>query len=94
MTKIDGKNIPYIPMDSVDVERSHFRYFEERKLSDNPSLPKFQENDVLFARITPSTENGKTCIIENFNHKGIASSELTILRSSNKVLPCLSVLLC
>jgi len=87
VTKIDGKNIPYIPMDSVDVERPHFRYFEERKLSDNPSLPKFQENDVLFARITPSTENGKTCIIENFNQKGIASSELTILRSSNKVLP-------
>ena len=87
VTKIDGKNIPYIPMDSVDVEKTHFRYFEERKLSDNPSLPKFQENDVLFARITPSTENGKTCIIENFNHKGIASSELTILRSSNKVLP-------
>ena len=32
-------------------------------------------------------ENGKVCIIENFPNQGLASSELTVLRPSNKVLP-------
>jgi len=54
-TKIEEKRVPYIPMDAVDTEKPHFNYSEERELSDNPSLSKFQNNDTLFARITPST---------------------------------------
>ena len=86
-TKITEKKVPYIPMDAVDVENPHVNYYEERDLDSHASLSKFQENDVLFARITPSTENGKTCIIENFSRKGIVSSELTVLRPSEKVVP-------
>ncbi|MCV0401223.1 MAG: restriction endonuclease subunit S [Nitrosopumilus sp.] len=87
LTKIDEDYVPYIPMDAVDTKKPNLKYFEERKLSENSSLSKFQENDVLFARITPSTENGKTCLIKNFKRKGIVSSELTVLRPSDKVLP-------
>ncbi len=86
-TKIEEKRVPYIPMDAVDTEKPHFNYSEERELSDNPSLSKFQNNDILFARITPSTENGKTCIVENFEHKGIVSSELTVLRTTENIIP-------
>ncbi len=87
LTKIDEENVPYIPMAAVDVSKPHFNYFDERILSENSSLAKFQENDVLFARITPSTENGKTCIVENFPKKGIVSSELTVLRPTKFVFP-------
>ena len=86
-TKIEEKRVPYIPMDAVDTEKPHFNYSEERELSDNPSLSKFQNNDTLFARITPSTENGKTCIVENFEHRGIVSSELTVLRTTEQIIP-------
>lgn len=86
-TKIAEKKVPYLPMDAIDVEKPHFNYYEERNLNDFSSLPKFQENDVLFASITPSTENGKTCIIENFSRKGIGSSELTVLRPTEKIVP-------
>jgi type I restriction enzyme, S subunit len=86
-TKIEHQTVPYIPMDAVDRENPHFNYFEEREFSKNSSLSKFQENDVLFARITPSTENGKTSIVENFERKGIVSSELTVLRPSPKIIP-------
>jgi len=86
-TKITEKTVPYIPMDAVDIEKPHINYYEERELDSHSNLSKFQENDVLFARITPSTENGKTCIIENFSRKGIVSSELTVLRPSEKVVP-------
>ena len=86
-TKIEGKTVPYIPMDSVDTENPSFNYTEERLLSENQSLSKFQDNYVLFARITPSTENGKTSFVENFKKKGIVSTELTVLRPSEKVFP-------
>ena len=86
-TKIESKTVPYIPMDSVDIEKPNFNYTEERLLSENTSLAKFQDNDVLFARITPSTENGKTSFVENFKKKGSVSSELTVLRPSEKVFP-------
>ena len=86
-TKIKQNIVPYIPMDAVDTEKPSFNYFEERRLSKSSSLPKFQNNDVLFARITPSTENGKTSIVEHFGLNGVASSELTVLRASKMVLP-------
>ena len=73
-------------MDAVNKETGTVNYIEERNVSENGSLPKFQKNDILFARITPSTENGKVCIIEKFDY-GIASSELIVLRPTNKVLP-------
>ena len=56
LTKIDDDTVPYIPMDAVDVSKPHFNYFEERTLSENRSLAKFQENDVLFARITDALD--------------------------------------
>ena len=85
-TKIKSKTVPYIPMDSVDVEKPSFNYAEERLLSENTSLAKFQDNDVLFARITPSTENGKTSFVENFKKKGInifTSSEVKEAKITN-----------
>jgi len=87
LTKTNSKSCQYVPMDAVDTQKPEINYFEERNLEDNPSLPKFQENDVLFARITPSTENGKTALVENFQNVGIASSELTVLRLTAKVIP-------
>ena len=86
-TNIVESIIPYIPMDAVDTETPNFNYYEERKFSENTNLSQFQNNDILFARITPSTENGKTCIVENFERNGIVSSELTVLRVTERILP-------
>ena len=86
-TLINTEFAPYVPMDAVNTNSSIISYFEHRKTTDHSSLPKFVEHDVLFARITPSTENGKTALIEHFQKAGIASSELTILRCNDKILP-------
>jgi len=86
-TKVTSLKIKYVPMDAIDTENSQIKYFEDRDFESNSNLPKFQENDVLFARITPSTENGKTALVENFKGVGIASSELTVLRPGPKVIP-------
>jgi len=87
ITKIVSKVASYVPMDAVDTDKPHVNYLEKRNVDKNSSLRKFQTNDVLFARITPSTENGKTALMENFSGKGIASSELTVLRPTENVEP-------
>ena len=74
-------------MDAVNTDSRKVDYLEKRKVKDFEGLPRFIENDVLFARITPSTENGKTALMEDFQNVGIASSELTILRPGPEVLP-------
>ena len=41
---------------------------------------KFQDHDVLFARITPCLENGKTAIADIGGNKGTGSTELFVFR--------------
>lgn len=86
-TKLNSKKVLYTPMDAVNIQHGSIDYFEERNIDENFGLPRFVNNDVLFARITPSTENGKICIVENFKGEGIASSELIVLRPTDKVIP-------
>jgi len=85
-TKFDTKDVAYVPMDAVNVNSGSIDYVERRNLIENSSLPKFQRNDILFARITPCIENGKIGISENLEN-GIASSELIVLRPTEKVIP-------
>ena len=87
ITPINAKTVCYVPMDAVNTDIGEINYFESRAILDHPSLSKFLEYDVLFARITPSTENGKTAFVENFQGIGIASSELTVLRACKKITP-------
>ncbi|WP_339014208.1 restriction endonuclease subunit S [Aeromonas popoffii] len=48
---------------------------------------KFQNNDVLLARITPCLQNGKTGIVDflSENESGFGSTEFIILRGNEKV---------
>ena len=46
---------------------------------------KFQDHDVLFARITPCLENGKIAIADTDGHNGIGSTELFVFRGINGV---------
>ena len=86
-TKINSTEVLYVPMNAVNIQYGCIDYLEKRKIIENSGLPRFINNDVLFARITPSTENGKICIVEKFKGEGIASSELVVLRATEKVLP-------
>ena len=66
-TPINAKFASYVPMDAVDTTNSKviMEILNVEILSSHLNLPRFLEYDVLFARITPSTENGKTSLIEN-----------------------------
>jgi len=82
-----SKKINHVPMDAVNVDSPDLDYFETRPVEEVEHLQKFKQNDVLFARITPSTENGKTALIGELSGVGYASSELTVLRPGSRVIP-------
>ena len=88
----ENELIDFVPMKNVSENSSEIieQSFEKFK-NLQKGYTQFIEGDILFAKITPCMENGKTAIISNLK-KGIGygSTEFHILRSSkitnNKIL--------
>ena len=79
----------FVPMSSVDETSGDIAIREERPYIDTKKgFTLFVENDVLFAKITPSMENGKAAIARNLlNGVGFGSTEFHVLRCSDLILP-------
>src|SRR5579863_1349191 len=79
----DDDLISFVPMALVGeatghIDTSTFRRFIEVK----KGYTVFQENDVIFAKITPCMENGKAAVARNLSCGiGIGSTEFHVLRS-------------
>jgi type I restriction enzyme, S subunit len=80
--------VSFVPMKAVDditgtITRPEPRPFHEV----GKGYTWFQDGDVIFARITPCMENGKSAIANNLvNGTGFGSTEFHVLRPGNKVL--------
>ena len=86
----DDDFISQVPMASVEAETgridasNHVRFGDLKK----KSLTRFQENDVLFAKITPCMENGKIAVARGLlDGRALGSTEFHVLRSRGAVLP-------
>jgi type I restriction enzyme M protein len=81
--------VSFVPMSDINEHRIGFQPSEEKLLSEvTSSYTYFEDNDVLFAKVTPCFENGKAGIARNLlNGIGFGSSEFYVLRSTPKVLP-------
>ncbi len=83
----DELTVSFVPMLAVEagtgvIDVSHVRPFHEVK----KGYTHFQENDVLFAKITPCMENGKMAVVPLLKNKiGFGSTEFHVLRTSNRV---------
>lgn len=77
--------IPYFDMDSLPVKGFFIKKYQYKEFS---SGMKFQNGDVIFARITPCMENGKAAIVSDLKDTEIAfgSTEFIILRGRNQKL--------
>ena len=80
--------VTFIPMEKVgtdgSINTSNLRKYVEVK----NGFSQVKENDILFAKITPCMENGKSTIARNLhNGYGNCTTELLVLRCGNKVLP-------
>lgn len=77
--------VSFIPMESVDDKEGRIVRPQKRKVKQVISgYTRFQEGDVLWAKITPCMQNGKSAIAKNLtNGIGFGSTEFHVIRSKN-----------
>lgn len=84
----DITEVSFIPMSNIsDIEGKIIE--EQVKLLGEvkKGYTNFQQGDVLFAKITPCMENGKSAIVgELINNLGYGSTEFHVLRPSKTIL--------
>lgn len=75
--------VSFLPMALVDETSGTVRAFEEVPLAScKKGKRRFQQGDVLFAKITPCVQNGKLAYIEDLNDPvGFGSTEFYVLRA-------------
>lgn len=79
--------VAFLPMPAVDAETNKYDEVYAQFKSVKKGFTKFQNKDVLFAKITPCMENGKSCVVDNLLHNiGFGSTEFHILRCSENLL--------
>ena len=80
--------VSFVPMSAVDevsgaITRPELRLYGQVAKGYTP----FQDNDVLFAKITPCMENGKVSIARGLrNGLGFGSTEFHVIRPSSELL--------
>ncbi|MEU6355644.1 restriction endonuclease subunit S [Streptomyces sp. NPDC047072] len=86
----DDDLISQVPMAAVEAETGRMDASAQVRYGDlkKKSLTRFQENDVLFAKITPCMENGKIVVARGLTGgRALGSTEFHVLRSRGAVLP-------
>lgn len=81
--------VSFVPLSSVNEISGEITSPEERSYLDvRKGFTSFVDNDVLFAKITPSMENGKAAIARHLrNGVGFGSTEFHVIRCSDQILP-------
>lgn len=78
-----GKEYSFIPMEDLGWNK---KYAFGDKLKEFKGGAKFEEGDILFARITPCLENGKIGIAKNLSEKkGFGSTEYFVIRGKKNI---------
>ncbi|MEU3148336.1 MULTISPECIES: restriction endonuclease subunit S [unclassified Streptomyces] len=86
----DDDLISQVPMAMVEAGTGRLDASMQVRYGDfkRKSLTRFQENDVLFAKITPCMENGKIAQAQALaGGRALGSTEFHVLRSRGAVLP-------
>ncbi|MFI2631200.1 restriction endonuclease subunit S [Streptomyces collinus] len=86
----DDEFVSQVPMASVEAETGRMDASTQVRYGDfkKKSLTRFQEDDVLFAKITPCMENGKIAKARGLaGGRALGSTEFHVLRSRGAVLP-------
>lgn len=78
------KSYPVIDIDKITPGYKTVRSVESIEYTGQGGA-KFQDHDVLFARITPCLENGKMAIADTAGKNGIGSTELFVFRGIDGV---------
>ncbi|MER6103409.1 restriction endonuclease subunit S [Streptomyces sp. NPDC001832] len=86
----DDDFISQVPMAAVEAETGRMDASTRARYGDlkKKSLTRFQENDVLFAKITPCMENGKIAkALGLAGGHALGSTEFHVLRTRGAIIP-------
>ncbi len=80
-------DVSFMGMKELGIEQKYSEAINTKPLNEVfKSYQYFEENDVVFAKITPCYENGKLGIMKNLkNGIGFGSSEFVVLRPNKEV---------
>jgi len=83
----DDMQVSFVPMSAVDKATGSIAWPEVRSFSEVKRGYKwFLEGDVIFARITPCMQNGKSAIAKGLvNDVGFGSTEFHVIKPGEKV---------
>lgn len=88
-TNFPKQNLPisFLPMECISDEYGEVIELREKLTSEAKGYTKFIEGDLVWARITPCMQNGKSAIVKNLkNNLGCGSTEYHIIRSTNSAI--------
>lgn len=85
----DSTSVTFVPMAAVDEVSGTIAKPEVRRLDEvRKGYTYFAEGDVIFAKITPCMENGKSAIARKLtNGVGFGSTEFHVLRPLTQMIP-------
>lgn len=76
--------ISFIPMEAIDEVYSEITSTNETLIENSSGFTKFKEGDLLWAKITPCMQNGKSAIAKKLvNGLGCGSTEFFVIRPKN-----------
>ena len=79
--------ISFVPMEVIDETFSEITTMGETTIAQSSGFTKFREGDLLWAKITPCMQNGKSAIAKNLtNGLGCGSTEFFVLRPKDQRL--------
>lgn len=79
--------ISFVPMEVIDETYSEIISMDKTTIEQASGFTKFREGDLLWAKITPCMQNGKSAIAKNLiNGLGCGSTEFFILRPKDERL--------
>jgi len=84
-----GSSVSFVPMPSVDARLGSIVSADERPYSEvRGGYTVFADGDVILAKITPCSENGKAAIARNLkNGLAAGSTEFHVLRPNGAAIP-------
>lgn len=83
----DDTTVSFIPMECIDEKYGEISEQREIPISKIKGYTKFEEGDLLWAKITPCMQNGKSSIARNLkNGVGCGSTEYYVIRPKTEDL--------
>jgi type I restriction enzyme S subunit len=77
----ENDTISFVPMEVVDEHNGKIAEQRTTSISKTKGFTRFKENDLIWAKITPCMQNGKSAIARNLvNGYGCGSTEFYVLR--------------